>query len=321
MTRIIRKPTSLVLMLLALGHGFCFCLPGCGSLSHEKTTTKSTGADEFIVFSRQTDGFWQLWRMDVDGTNARPLTNSAVDKRDPAWVENGQRIVYRTNNGRMFIMDKDGRQHEQIMRGYHNINNPVYSAALRQLVFVTWVDRPVDSSDLWKTGLRGENPTLITRDRVLKYQPAVSPQGHLVAFVRSDLEPTPAHNIWLVKPDGSEARQFTFERGRQNTPEFSPDGNTLAISSNHENDDYEIYLVDIATGKLIRLTRQPGLDTSPTFSPDGKDLLFVSTRSGQQQISRMQGDGSNIRQLTTGSDESVDPVWIRLENNAEVGRP
>jgi len=59
--------------------------------------------------------------------------------------------------------------------------------------------------------------------------PAVSPNGSTVAFVRADDEDTP--QIWLLPLRGGEARQLTsLEHGATN-PQWSPDGSRLIVSS------------------------------------------------------------------------------------------
>jgi hypothetical protein len=43
-----------------------------------------------------------------------------------------------------------------------------------------------------------------------------------------------------------------------------------------------VAVMDVATGKKVRLTFAPGADVLPVFSPDGKKLMWTSTRDGRQ---------------------------------------
>jgi Tol biopolymer transport system component len=45
---------------------------------------------------------------------------------------------------------------------------------------------------------------------------------------------------------------------------------------------YDLYWMDIDTGKKERLTFAPGADVLPVFSPDYKKLMWTSTRDGMQ---------------------------------------
>jgi Tol biopolymer transport system component len=76
--------------------------------------------------------------------------------------------------------------------------------------------------------------------------------------------------------------------------------------------DSEIVAISL-TGKQTNLTRNPAVDTSPAIAPDGR-IAFVSTRGGRPDLYVMDGDGSNVRRLTsspftvTGEVEDEDTV-------------
>ncbi len=51
------------------------------------------------------------------------------------------------------------------------------------------------------------------------------------------------------------------------------------------------------------------VDAYPMLSPDGKSVLFQSNRSGVFQLYTMNPDGTNLKQLTSGSVDYGTPVW------------
>ncbi|MCA1624818.1 MAG: winged helix-turn-helix domain-containing protein [Acidobacteria bacterium] len=53
-----------------------------------------------------------------------------------------------------------------------------------------------------------------------------------------------------------------------------------------------------------QITSNDSLERSPTVSPEGRFVVFVSTRSGRQNIWRMNADGGNQTQLTDGEGEN-----------------
>src|SRR5690606_3487509 len=61
---------------------------------------------------------------------------------------------------------------------------------------------------------------------------------------------------------------------------------------------YDVFVRDLETGELLRLTDEPGYDAEATISPDGSRIIFTSTRSGDLDLWVMDADGSNPRQLT-----------------------
>ena len=247
--------------------------------------------------------------MNSDGSEPRQVTSSPLDKRDPTWVPEESRIIFRNNNGQLFGVKPDGNDEKPVLGRMKNINNPFYSPATKDLFFVSYKERPVDSSDVWKSDLNGHNPRLLTRGGILKYQVAVAKQGDKAVFVQADPDQR-SHNLWLMNTAGNNLEQMTFGEGRHISPSFSPDGKIIIFASNHLDHNYEIYSLELTSKKMTRLTQEPRLDAYPNFSPDGQKIIFVSNRSGTQQLWVMDQGGQNPQPITTGNTESVDPVWV-----------
>jgi Tol biopolymer transport system component len=92
------------------------------------------------------------------------------------------------------------------------------------------------------------------------------------------------------------------ERG--NAPAWSPDGRTIAFTSDRTGND-DIYAVDAAGGAARRLTAGPRHHDNPVWSPDGRRLAFNSDRDGPAGASDlfvMDADGGDLRNLTRTPD-------------------
>ena len=93
-------------------------------------------------------------------------------------------------------------------------------------------------------------------------------------------------------------------------PRFSPDSKSVVMSfSDPKTANSEIYLMDINTRSLERLTKDSGIDTSPSFSPDGEQIVFNSDRGGSPQLFTMNKDGTNIKRISKGRGVYGNPVW------------
>lgn len=92
-------------------------------------------------------------------------------------------------------------------------------------------------------------------------------------------------------------KQVTRDTGHSWLHGFSPDGKKLVFTGWRKN-QYDIWTIDIATGKETQLTNTPTLDDSPEYSPDGKWIYFNSVRTGTMKLWRMRADGSNEEQVT-----------------------
>ncbi|MDD3334315.1 MAG: hypothetical protein PHI98_02250 [Eubacteriales bacterium] len=129
----------------------------------------------------------------------------------------------------------------------------------------------------------------------------ISPDGNRVA-----LSHTPdggwQSEIYISPLAGGEPVRIT-----KNTPSFlhgwSPDGAELAYCAFREHDGetkVDVYSIPAAGGEEKRLTFGEGFNDGPEYSPDGQSLWFNSTRSGLMKIWRMERDGKNPIQMTTG---------------------
>jgi hypothetical protein len=79
-------------------------------------------------------------------------------------------------------------------------------------------------------------------------------------------------------------------------PAPSPDGKKVAFMSNRDG-NWEIYIVDVASKEVTRLTEDAAHDGLPAWSPDGKVIAFASNRGGPWAIWAMNPDGTGQKQL------------------------
>jgi Tol biopolymer transport system component len=126
--------------------------------------------------------------------------------------------------------------------------------------------------------------------------PSYSADGKEIAFCRGS-EATGIYEIWTMKQNGKKQTQVTSLGMRSLFPDFSPDATKIVFMSGL-NFNFDLYVVELATGTLTRLTTTPGLDGFPVYSPDGSKIAFISARSGLPQVWVMNADGSNPVQLT-----------------------
>ena len=98
---------------------------------------------------------------------------------------------------------------------------------------------------------------------------------------------------------------FTATEGTWLSLDVSPDGQTIVFDLLGD-----LYTLPVAGGKATRLTSGMAYDVQPRFSPDGKRVVFVSDRSGGDNLWIMSLDGKDTLQLTKGNTNLyVSPEW------------
>ncbi len=108
--------------------------------------------------------------------------------------------------------------------------------------------------------------------------PQVSPDGHSVAYVLTDVdkpENRTHSTIWLVPVEGGAPRQLTNGPKHDRHPRWSPDGKWLAFESDRDG-KFQIYLASSEGGAPRALTTISTEAQQAIWSPDGKQMAFVS---------------------------------------------
>lgn len=89
------------------------------------------------------------------------------------------------------------------------------------------------------------------------------------------------------------AVKFTTDTGTWMSVDVSPDGKTIVFDMMGD-----LYTIPIKGGKAKRITEGMPYDVHPRFSPDGKSILFISDKSGSDNLWTMDLASKEQKQLT-----------------------
>ncbi|HWM71307.1 MAG TPA: Tol-Pal system beta propeller repeat protein TolB [Steroidobacteraceae bacterium] len=127
----------------------------------------------------------------------------------------------------------------------------------------------------------GENQRLVLESRYPLMSPSWSPDGQWLAYVSFENKKSAIY-VQFVRT--GERRQVSARAGINGAPVWSPDGKKLALTLGGSGGNPDIYVLELQTQNLTRITDDPAIDTEAAWAPDGKFIYFTSDRAGGPQI-------------------------------------
>lgn len=192
------------------------------------------------------------------------------------------------------IMDMATKNRRIVFRSPDSIQAPNWTQDGKTLIYNSKgllfnFDIASGKSSQLETGFANNN----NNDHVLSWD------GKLIGISHHVAEEKNHSTIYTLPITGSKTptRITAINAGHSYLHGFSPDDKSM-IFTGERNGVYDIFSVDIATGKETQLTHTETLDDGSEYSPDGKYIYFNSNRTGMMQLWRMHADGSNQQQLT-----------------------
>lgn len=262
----------------------------------------------YLAFVSNRDEKNQIFLAPLDGGEPRELTKAKFGATQPAWSPDGKRLAY---------VARTGSYKERKERKGAEKNAPRIVRDLRyRLDGVGYFD--VRRLHIFTVEVETGKAQQITDGDWNDEHPSWSPDGRWIAFVsdreRERFQRLWRTDVWVVPLTGGRARKLTRSRGAAATPQFSPDGRSIAYVGHEHGEagsakNAHLLIVPAEGGRAPRSVSAP-LDRTAigpgqpgrTFcwSRDGRSVLFLAGDRGTVALYRAGAANGSVSNVLGG---------------------
>jgi TolB protein len=232
-----------------------------------------------IAFA-QAGGGREIASVGMDGGEAKVLTRMNSESLLPAYSPTGREVAFTSfllGGAHLWIVSADGGRARAISkRSGMNSGAVWYPDGVSIAVTLSHEGNP----EIYKIrASNGDTLQRLTNANASDLSPSLSGDGGQIAFV-SDRGGSP--QIYVMGAGGGGGKRLTFQGNQNTTPKFNPkaDKPLIAFTGRDERLNFDIFVYDLKTGKIDRMTQSQGSNYDPAWSPDGRLLVYASSRGG-----------------------------------------
>ncbi|TWF49722.1 WD40 repeat protein [Neorhizobium alkalisoli] len=237
---------------------------------------------------------------DIETRTSRVVWQTEKLFEAPNWSPDGSYLMLNCD-GLMYRLSPAGDADPHLVdTGFANLCNNDHGIAPDGSAIAISDKVEFGKSAIYILSAKGGAPKLVT-ENLPSYWHGWSPDGKRFTYcgIRNDV-----FDIYTIATDGSDETRLTFGEGRNDGPDYSPDGKWIYFNSSRSG-RMQIWRVPAGGGTAERITNSPYGDWFPHPSPLGDKIVFVSydgdvfdhPRDLNVRVRLMDMDGGNVETL------------------------
>jgi TolB protein len=254
-------------------------------------------------------GNTEIWSMNWDGTDQKPLTTLHSLSLQPSLSPDGERLAFTTyakGRPRIMMISPETKRELPFLNQEASMNaTPSWTPDSTKIFYSSTAS---GTPQIYTAGADGRGFTRVSHREAIEVEPKVNPKNQdILLFVAGPGN----QQIYSMSSLGAQVQRVTNGEGEASNPTWHPDGQHFAFSwtRGYAKGDFNIFVADIGNPiDFVQLTHSEGRNENPSWGPDGRHLVFASNRSGKSQIYTMLADGSQVKQLTNQGVNKT-PIW------------
>ncbi len=263
-----------------------------------------------IYFISDRTGSKEVWQMNYDGSEQKPVTAYGKMTRMPSVSPDGEKLAFTAwldGTPQIYVQSIATGRRLVFYNQHASLNmTPEFLPDGSKVLFSSTAGG--GSAQIYIANPNGSGIQRVTSTQSIEVQPRVNPKtGRDIVFTSGR---TGHPQIFEMTLDGGSVTQLTNGEGEAVNASWHPDGKMIAFSWTRGYDigNFNIFVMDVATKNFIQLTHGSGRNENPMWAPDGYHIVFSSKRGSKTEIYTMLADGTEVRQLTTDGNNDQ-PVW------------
>src|SRR5713226_4493347 len=262
----------------------------------------------------------RLWMISTRGGDAIPLTAEGVSSSHVRWSPDGKYLSFLSardgGKNQVWLLDRRGGEAVRLTDIAQGVDDFEWSPDSTRLVLILRDPKPEDL----EAAKNKEKPAPATPPKPKTPRPFVIDRLQFKRDTVGYLDRRRTH-LYVFDVAVKTTTQITSGDFDDNEPAWSPDGKSLAFTSNRSTPDpdaaYNSDIWVVAADNTdkgahpTQITTNPGPDTAPTWSPDGKWIAYVSEIDphlyyyNTRHLAIVPATGGQAKVLTLAFDRSV----------------